>query len=56
MEQGWLSADQLGLDDHQEDIVWNGYLSILKRSHVHLTNDNDVLVWNLSKSGLYTPK
>ena len=56
MEQGWLLADQLGLDDHQDAIVWNGYLSILKRSHVRLTNDNDVLVWNLSKYGLYTPK
>ena len=27
-----------------------------KSSHVSLTNDKDVLVWNLSKSGLYTPK
>ena len=56
MEQVWLSVDQLGLDDHQDVAVWNGYLSILKRSHVRLTNDNDVLVWNLSKSCLYTPK
>ena len=27
-----------------------------KSSHVSLTNDKDVLVWNLSKSCLYTPK
>ena len=44
MEQGWISADQLGLDDHREATVWNGYLSIFKRSHVCFTNDNDVSV------------
>ena len=56
MEQGWLSADHLGLTDHLDVSVWNGYLSTLKASHVRLSNEDDKLVWILSKSGRYTPK
>ena len=56
MEQGWISADDLGLVDYQDVSCWNGYLAILKASHVRLTNAMDVLVWNQSKSGKYSPK
>ena len=56
MEQQWLSAEYIGLVDLQDVSVWNGYLAILKASHVRLSNDADELVWNLSKSCKYTPK
>ena len=36
--------------------MWNGYLAIPKSSHARLSNEDDALVWNLSKSGKYTPK
>ena len=38
MEQGWLSVEQLGLVDQQDVTYWNGYIAILKGSHVRLTN------------------
>ena len=55
-EQGWLSANFLGLFDFQDVLCWNGYLAILKASHVRLSNNADILVWNPSKTGKYTPK
>ena len=36
--------------------MWNGYLAIIKSSHVSISNEDDVLVWNLSKFGHYTTK
>ena len=36
--------------------MWNGYLAILKSTHVRISNDVDILVWNLSKFGRYSPK
>ena len=56
MEQGWLFADHIGLTYQLDVTVWNGYLSTLKESHVILSNEDDKLVWILSKSGRYTPK
>ena len=56
MEQGWLSADNLGLTDIQDVLCWNGFLAILKASHVRLSDDVDELVWNMSKSDKYSPK
>ena len=56
MEQGWLTIDNLRLVDEQEITCWNGYLAILKASYVKLSNDVDMLVWNQSKSGKYSPK
>ena len=56
MAQQWFSADFNGLTDPQEIDVWNGYIAILKSSHVRISNDDDALVWNLSKSGRYSPK
>ena len=56
MEQGWISSDILGLVDDQYILCWNGYLEILKISNIRLPNMEDVLVWNQSKSGKYSPK
>ena len=56
MAQQWLSADFISFTDPFEIDVWNGYLTILKSSHVRITNDDDTLVWNLSKSCRYSPK
>ena len=56
MEQGWLSAEVLGFVGDQEINAWNGYLSILKSSHIRLKNEDDWLVWNQAKSGMYSPK
>ena len=55
-EQGWLSANTLGLSDIQDVLCWNGFLAILKASHVRLSNSANILVWNPSKTGKYTPK
>ena len=55
-EQGWLSPAALGLVEDQDINAWNGYLAILKTSHIRLKNDDDVLVWNQAKSGKYSPK
>ena len=44
LEQGWLTVDFIGLVDNQDVTCWNGYLVILKASHVRLLNDADVLV------------
>ena len=56
LEQARLSTDYIGLVEHEDVSVWNGYSSLLKASHVILSNVNDKLVWNLSKSGIYSPK
>ena len=36
--------------------AWNGYLTILKSSHIRFRNEVDVLVWNQAKTGKYTLK
>ena len=56
LEHAWLPAEYIGLFDHEDVSVWNGHLSLLKAIHVRLSNVNDKLVWNLSKSGFYSPK
>ena len=56
MAQQWLFADFIGFSDPFDIDVWNGYLTILKSSHVRISNDDDILVWNLSRSGRYSPK
>ena len=56
MAQQWFTAYFIGFTDPFEIDVWNGYLAILKSSHVRISNDDDILVWNLSKSGRYSPK
>src|SRR5713226_6767386 len=56
MEQGWLSSDDLGLVGELDINAWNGYLAILKTSHIRFRNEDDLLVWNQAKSGKYTPK
>ena len=48
--------EDLGIVDQSDVSLWNGYLDTLKTSHVRLRNEVDVLVWNQSKSGRYTPK
>ena len=56
MEQGWLNVEALGFVEAHDIISWTGYLAILKSSHIKLKNEADVLVWNKSKSGKYSPK
>ena len=56
MEQGWLSSNDLGLVEIIDINAWNGYLTILKSNHIRLRNEVDVLVWNQTKTGKYTPK
>ena len=55
-DQGWISANIIRLSDLQDVLCWNGYLAILKASHVRLSTNGDTLVWNPSKTGKYTPK
>ena len=56
MAQQWFSAEYIGFTAPLEIDVWNGYIAILKSSHVRISIDDDALVWNLSKSGRYSPK
>ena len=56
MEELWLFTGKIGLVDIQDITCWNEYLAIVKASHVRLTDDADELIWNLSKSGKYSPK
>ena len=56
MPQQWYSDEYIGFVDPLEIDVWNGYLAILKSSHARISNKDDALVWNLSKTGKYTPK
>ena len=44
MPQEWLPADTLGFNDPFEIAVWNGYIAILKSSHVRLSNEDDCLI------------
>ena len=54
--QQWLTTKSIVFVDPQDIAVWNGYIAILKASHVRISNEDDVIVWNLSKSGHYSPK
>ena len=56
LEQGWLLVDRIGLVDNPDIILWNGYLAMLKAIHVRLYVDDDILVWNHAKTGVYSPK
>ena len=56
LDQGWLSSNDLGLVEIMDINAWNGYLTILKSSHIKLRNEVDELVWNQTKTGKYTPK
>ena len=42
--------------DPHEIAAWNRYIAILKSSHVRLSAADDCLIWNLSKTGKYSPK
>ena len=54
--QGWFNADLIGLSYQNEITCWNEYVGLLKSSHVRLSNEKDILVWNQSKFGKYTPR
>ena len=56
LAQQWTNVDFIGFTDPQEIVLWNGFLAILKSSHARLSNEDDTLVWNLSKSGKYRRK
>ena len=56
MEQVWLSSNDLGLVDNHYITACNSYIAMLKASHIRFRNEEDVLVWNQAKSGVYTPK
>ena len=56
LEQQWFNDEFIGFTNPQEIAMWNDYLSILKSSHARLTNEDDALVWNLSKTGKYSLK
>ena len=56
MSQSWLSAGSIGFTDPLEIAALNGYIAILKSSHVRLSLAVDFLIWNLSKTGKYSPK
>ena len=44
--QGWFTAVLIGLTDQNDITCWNEYVGLLKTSHVRLSDDKDILVWN----------
>lgn len=48
--QGWLQAQDVGLEDAQADL-WREYIDKLKRAHIRLREDLDSLSWAFNKSG-----
>ena len=56
MPQLWFYVESIGFSNPQEIDVWNDYVAILKSSHVRISDDDDALVWILSKSSRCTPK
>ena len=54
--QEWFTTALIGLTDQHDIICWNEYVGLLKTSHVRLSCDKDLLIWNQSKSGKYTPR
>lgn len=53
--QGWKSGQQLGLTNGLER-EWNNYIAALYGAHIQLGGSEDVLVWDLSPSVVYSPK
>ena len=43
MEQVSLSSNDLGLVENQYILAWNGYIAMLKSSHIRFRNEEDVL-------------
>ena len=50
-----MNIDFLGFDE-QEIGIWHSYVALLSPSHVRISNEDDQLIWSLSKTGKYTPK
>ena len=44
LAQLWITIDSIGFTNPQEIDVWNGYIHILKSSHVRISSDDDALV------------
>ena len=51
----WKSSDFLGITVqwHQN---WVGYTSALTKSHVHIKEENDELIWEPKKNEIYSSK
>ena len=47
MTQLWFSAETIGFTNPQEIDDQNGYVAILKYSHVRISEDDDVFFWTL---------
>jgi hypothetical protein len=54
-QQGWKNVEALGLHDPLSE-PWNRYILSLQSSHIHITEEEDKLVWKKSPLGNYTPK
>ena len=54
--QNWTRAIDLGLEN--EDIhTWEIFIKDLKDSHIHLSDNQYLIVWeNNANGGIYTPK
>ena len=55
MAQGWLSAHEVGLENLNDGNLWNAYISLLKSSNTRINENEEVLLWDFSKTGHYTP-
>lgn len=53
--QAWIIDRQWQLTDEWNSI-WKDYIQALTESHIRLKEDEDELIWDVSKSGHYVPK
>lgn len=55
LHQAWRSAHQLTIPPHWHNL-WEEYTQALSKAHIHISDDEDEIIWALSKFGRYTPK
>lgn len=53
--QAWKLAQRLNIP-HQWTQQWNTFIKALTEAHIRVGEDEDEVVWALSKVGRYTPK
>ena len=53
--QGWKFGVQLMLNGDVSR-VWEEYVSALRRAHIRLNDDEDVLIWDKASNGRYNRK
>lgn len=54
-QHGWKSGQQLLLDKDLSK-AWGVYIAALRKAHIRLGDCEDLLIWDKSPNGVYSPK